>query len=89
MEMMVFILYIFNNKIQKVAIIDNEQCMHMNSCRAGICIEDKLFPKTNSLLDDGKQRLADVEEFSLKIKVSNVCKFALMTSYVNLEGMFM
>ena len=87
--MVVFILYTFNNKTQKVAIIDNKQCMYMNSCCAGICIEDKLFPKTNSLLDDGKQRLADVEEFSLKIKVSNVCKFVLMTSYVNLEGMFM
>ena len=72
MEMMVFILYIFNNKIQKVVIIDNKQCMYMNSCCAGICIEDKLFPKPNSLLDDGKQRLADVGEFSLKIKVKNV-----------------
>ena len=44
----------------------------MNAYCAGICIEDKLFPKTNSLLDDGKQRLADVEEFSLKIKVSDI-----------------
>lgn len=36
---------------------------------AGACIEDKLFPKTNSLLDDRTQPLADIEEFSLKIKV--------------------
>jgi len=32
-------------------------------------MEDKLFPKTNSLLDGRQQPLADVEEFSLKIKV--------------------
>jgi phosphoenolpyruvate phosphomutase len=36
---------------------------------AGACIEDKVFPKTNSLLDNRKQELADIEEFSLKIKV--------------------
>ncbi|CAI9734832.1 phosphoenolpyruvate phosphomutase [Octopus vulgaris] len=35
---------------------------------AGACIEDKLFPKTNSLLDGRVQPLADIEEFSLKIK---------------------
>jgi len=34
---------------------------------AGICIEDKLFPKTNSFLGDG-QPLADMEEFCGKIK---------------------
>ena len=36
---------------------------------AGACIEDKLFPKTNSLLDNRTQPLADIEEFALKIKV--------------------
>jgi phosphoenolpyruvate phosphomutase len=35
---------------------------------AGACIEDKLFPKTNSLLDNRQQPLADIEEFSFKIK---------------------
>lgn len=35
---------------------------------AGACIEDKLFPKTNSLLDNRQQPLADIKEFSLKIK---------------------
>lgn len=35
---------------------------------AGACIEDKLFPKTNSLLDNRVQPLAEVEEFALKIK---------------------
>lgn len=34
---------------------------------AGVCIEDKLFPKTNSFLGDN-QALADVEEFCGKIK---------------------
>ncbi|CAF0761358.1 unnamed protein product [Brachionus calyciflorus] len=35
---------------------------------AGACIEDKLFPKTNSLLDNRVQPLAEIEEFALKIK---------------------
>lgn len=35
---------------------------------AGVCIEDKLFPKTNSLLDARAQPLADPVEFGLKIK---------------------
>jgi 2-methylisocitrate lyase-like PEP mutase family enzyme len=38
----------------------------------GCCIEDKCFPKTNSLLDGRQQPLADIEEFSLKIKVSEI-----------------
>lgn len=35
---------------------------------AAMCIEDKLFPKTNSLLDDEVQPLADIEEFCGKIR---------------------
>jgi len=36
---------------------------------AGACIEDKLFPKTNSLLGNTEGKpLADIEEFCLKIK---------------------
>uniref|UniRef100_T1J6D2 phosphoenolpyruvate mutase n=1 Tax=Strigamia maritima TaxID=126957 RepID=T1J6D2_STRMM len=35
---------------------------------AGVCMEDKLFPKANSLLINGRQALADVDEFALKIK---------------------
>jgi len=35
---------------------------------AGACLEDKLFPKTNSLLDGRAQPLADPKEFALKIK---------------------
>eukprot|EP00828_Plagiopyla_frontata_P041565 TRINITY_DN5968_c0_g2_i10.p1 TRINITY_DN5968_c0_g2~~TRINITY_DN5968_c0_g2_i10.p1 ORF type:complete len:319 (+),score=45.20 TRINITY_DN5968_c0_g2_i10:79-1035(+) len=34
---------------------------------AGVCLEDKVFPKRNSLLDDGKQELADINEFARKI----------------------
>ena len=35
---------------------------------AGACIEDKIFPKTNSFLRDGAQPLTDIEEFCGKIK---------------------
>lgn len=35
---------------------------------AGAAVEDKLFPKTNSLLDGRAQPLADVKEFALKIQ---------------------
>ena len=35
---------------------------------AGVCLEDKLFPKTNSLLDGAKQTLANIPEFAKKIQ---------------------
>jgi phosphoenolpyruvate phosphomutase len=35
---------------------------------AAVCIEDKLFPKTNSFIGGENQPLADVDEFSGKIK---------------------
>jgi phosphoenolpyruvate phosphomutase len=35
---------------------------------AGVCIEDKLFPKTNSFIRGETQPLADIEEFCGKIK---------------------
>lgn len=34
---------------------------------AGVCIEDKKFPKQNSLLENGRQRLASIGEFVGKI----------------------
>jgi phosphoenolpyruvate phosphomutase len=34
----------------------------------GIVIEDKKFPKENSLLSDGKHKLEDIDEFCQKIK---------------------
>ncbi len=35
---------------------------------AGVCIEDKVFPKTNSIIDGGRHPLADVDEFCGKIR---------------------
>jgi hypothetical protein len=50
---------------------------------SGCCIEDKCFPKTNSLLDGRQQPLADVEEFSLKIKVSEtVCQLCKVKAVI-------
>lgn len=35
---------------------------------AAVCIEDKLFPKTNSFIDGNKQQLAEIDEFCSRIK---------------------
>lgn len=35
---------------------------------AGVCIEDKIFPKTNSFIKGEEQPLADIDEFCGKIK---------------------
>jgi len=40
---------------------------------AGVCIEDKLFPKTNSFIGDN-QPLADMEEFCGKIQAMKDCQ---------------
>lgn len=48
---------------------------------AGACIEDKLFPKTNSLLDNRKQPLANIDEFSLKIKVNEFIVFIAFSKF--------
>jgi phosphoenolpyruvate phosphomutase len=37
---------------------------------AGVCLEDKQFPKTNSFVNGTDQTLADIEEFSGRIKAS-------------------
>jgi phosphoenolpyruvate phosphomutase len=37
---------------------------------AGVCIEDKLFPKTNSFINGAAQPLADIQEFCGKIKAA-------------------
>jgi phosphoenolpyruvate phosphomutase len=37
---------------------------------AAVCIEDKLFPKTNSFIGGEKQPLADTDEFAGKIKAA-------------------
>ncbi len=36
----------------------------------GVCIEDKLFPKTNSFIGGEAQPLADIDEFSGKLKAA-------------------
>ena len=41
---------------------------------AGVCIEDKQFPKINSFIDSNKQPLADVDEFCGKIKAGKDCQ---------------
>ena len=41
---------------------------------AGVCIEDKIFPKTNSFLRTEAQPLADVDEFCGKIKAGQDTK---------------
>lgn len=37
---------------------------------AGMCIEDKLFPKTNSFINSEQQPLADIDEFAGKIRAA-------------------
>lgn len=51
----------FNNARRLVKKLEQRQV-------AGVCIEDKLFPKTNSFIRGESQTLADIEEFSGKIK---------------------
>jgi phosphoenolpyruvate phosphomutase len=57
---------------------------------AGACIEDKLFPKTNSLLDErSAQPLANVQEFAMKIRAMkdtqrdpNFCVVARVEAFI-------
>jgi len=51
----------FNNARRLVKKLESRQI-------AGVCIEDKLFPKTNSFIGGEAQPLADIEEFCGKIK---------------------
>lgn len=50
---------------------------------AAVCIEDKLYPKTNSFIDGEKQQLADIEEFCSRIKAGKDAQgdddFAIIT----------
>ena len=41
---------------------------------AGVCIEDKQFPKVNSFINGNKQPLADINEFCGKIKAGKDCQ---------------
>jgi phosphoenolpyruvate phosphomutase len=56
---------------------------------AAVCIEDKLFPKTNSFIHGEAQPLADIEEFVGKIKAAkdtqsdpDFCLFARVESLI-------
>jgi phosphoenolpyruvate phosphomutase len=51
----------FNNARRLVKKLEQRQI-------AGVCIEDKQFPKTNSFLNSKAQPLADIDEFCGKIK---------------------
>jgi phosphoenolpyruvate phosphomutase len=53
----------FNNVRRLVAKIEQRGI-------AGVCIEDKLFPKTNSFIGGEQQPLAEIEEFCGKIKAA-------------------
>ena len=57
----------FNNMRRLVSKLEQREI-------AGVCIEDKQFPKTNSFIDSGKQPLADIEEFCGKIKAGKDCQ---------------
>ncbi|MBI4125590.1 MAG: phosphoenolpyruvate mutase [Deltaproteobacteria bacterium] len=61
----------------------------------GVCIEDKLFPKTNSFLRGEKQPLATLEEFTGKIKAakdsqrdSDFCLVARTEAFIAGWGLF-
>lgn len=51
----------FNNARRLVKKLEQRQI-------AGVCIEDKIFPKTNSFIQGEAQPLADIDEFSGKIR---------------------
>ena len=53
----------FNNVQRLVKKLEQRQI-------AGVCLEDKLFPKTNSFINGTAQPLADIEEFCGKIKAA-------------------
>ena len=51
----------FNNVRRLVRKLEQRQI-------AGMCMEDKLFPKTNSFIKGEAQPLADIDEFAGKVK---------------------
>jgi phosphoenolpyruvate phosphomutase len=51
----------FNNARRLVQKLEQRQI-------GGVCIEDKLFPKTNSFINGKTQQLAEIDEFCGKIK---------------------
>jgi len=66
----------FNNVRRLVAKLEQRDI-------AAVCIEDKLYPKTNSFIDGKKQQLADIDEFCSRIKAGKDAQsddnFAIIT----------
>jgi phosphoenolpyruvate phosphomutase len=61
---------------------------------AALCIEDKLFPKTNSFINGERQPLADMDEFAGKIKAvkdaqidPDFCLVARLEAFISGWGM--
>lgn len=61
---------------------------------AAMCIEDKLFPKTNSFIQGESQPMADIDEFSGKIKAAkdtqenpDFCVIARTESFITGRGL--
>ena len=53
----------FNNARRLVAKLEQRGA-------AGVCLEDKLFPKTNSFINGAEQQLADIDEFCGRLKAA-------------------
>src|SRR4051812_33173707 len=53
----------FNNARRFVAKLEQRGA-------AGVCLEDKLFPKTNSFIDGERQELADTDEFAGRLRAA-------------------
>ena len=61
---------------------------------AGMCLEDKLFPKTNSFIQGEKQKLAEINEFAGKIKAGkdsqqdpDFCRVARVEAFIAGHGL--
>ncbi|MEC1373318.1 phosphoenolpyruvate mutase [Heyndrickxia oleronia] len=62
----------FNNARRLVKKLEQRQI-------AGVCIEDKIFPKTNSFIRGETQPLADIDEFCGKIKAMKDSQFVVVS----------
>lgn len=77
----------FNNVRRLVKKLEQRQV-------AAMCIEDKLFPKTNSFIDGEQQPLAEIDEFAGKIKAAkdtqqdpDFCVVARIESFITGWGL--
>ena len=77
----------FNNARRLVQKLEQRGC-------SAVCVEDKLFPKTNSFIQGEKQPLADLDEFAGKIKAMkdaqsdpDFCVIARLEAFISGWGM--